>query len=197
MTLELKAGTFDGLIFDCDGTLVDTAPAHLFALQEALKPMDLSMSEEWYMPRVGLTPAALLDAYEAEIVGGPVERERIYSRYGEVFQGSLGLLREFSVVADIARRWKGKVPVAVASNGHRENVEKTLGVTGLLPLFDFIVAAEDVERGKPEPDVFLEAARRMGVEAGRCVVFEDSDEGMEAARRAGMDARDVRGMVRR
>ena len=195
MTLELEPGTFDGLIFDCDGTLVNTAPAHLYALQQALEPLDLSMSEEWYMPRVGLTPAALLDAYEAEVAGGPVERERIYARYGEVFQGSLGLLREFSVVADIARRWKGRVPMAVASNGHRENVEKTLGVTGLLGLFDFIVAAEDVKRGKPEPDVFLEAARRMGVAAGRCVVFEDSDEGLEAARRAGMDARDVRGMV--
>jgi len=84
------------------------------------------------------------------------------------------------------------VPMAVASNGRRENVEASLTVTKLRPLFDFIVAAEDVERGKPAPDVFLEAARRMAVSPARCVVFEDSDEGLEAARRAGMRTIDIR-----
>jgi HAD superfamily hydrolase (TIGR01509 family) len=76
--------------------------------------------------------------------------------------------------------------MAVASNGRRRNVEATLRVgTKLLPLFDCIVAAEDVVHGKPEPDVFLEAARRMKVDPDRCVVFEDSNEGLEAAQRAG------------
>ena len=82
--------------------------------------------------------------------------------------------------------------MAVASNGTRLNVEMTLRSTGLLGLFDTVVVAADVKQGKPEPDVFLEAARRMGVKAERCVVFEDSDEGLEGARRAGMDGRDIR-----
>jgi HAD superfamily hydrolase (TIGR01509 family) len=102
------------------------------------------------------------------------------------------LIREVAVIAEIARAWHGRVPMAVASNGRRENVEATLAVTKLLPLFDFIVAAEDVERGKPEPDVFLEAARRMQVEPGQCVAFEDSNEGLDAARRAGMRTVDIR-----
>lgn len=77
--------------------------------------------------------------------------------------------------------------MAVASNGRRQNVEATLRVTNLLPLFDCVIASDDVLRGKPEPDVFLEAARRMKVEADRCVVFEDSSEGLEAAHRAGCE----------
>lgn len=190
MTTELVAGSFSGLIFDCDGTLVDTAPAHYGALQVALARRGLMMESGWYFERVGLTPAALLDAYE-EIVG-PVARKEILEDYTVAFHEGLSHLREVEVIAAIAREWKGRVPMAVASNGRRVNVEATLRATGLLGLFDYVVAAEDVERGKPAPDVFLESARRMGVAPERCVVFEDSDEGLEAARRAGMDGRDIR-----
>lgn len=192
MAIPLPEGSFSALVFDCDGTLVDTAPAHLRALQLALEPLDLTMSPEWYYPRVGLAPDALMDEYEAQVAMRAVPRKDILERYDVVFQSTIPLIREVAVIAEIARAWHGRVPMAVASNGHRANVEATLAVTKLLPLFDFIVAAEDVERGKPEPDVFLEAARRMGVEPGRCVAFEDSNEGLEAARRAGMRTIDIR-----
>jgi beta-phosphoglucomutase-like phosphatase (HAD superfamily) len=191
MGISLVEGTFSGLIFDCDGTLVDTAPAHLRALQEGLSAHGLSMSGEWYYPRVGLTPDALMNEYEA-MLGRPTPRDDIYARYNVAFQAGLPLMQEITVVAEIARAWHGRVPMSVATNGHRENVEATLVATKLRPLFDFIVAAEDVERGKPAPDVFLEAARRMGVAAASCVVFEDSDEGLEGARRAGMRTIDIR-----
>lgn len=191
MAISLVEGTFSGLIFDCDGTLVDTAPAHLAALQEGLAPHGLTMAGEWYYPRVGLTPNALMDEYEA-LIGQSAPREDIYARYNVAFQAGLNLMPEITVIAEIAREWRGRVPMAVATNGHRENVQATLKATKLLPLFDFIVAAEDVERGKPAPDVFLEAARRMGVATERCVVFEDSDEGLEGARTAGMRGIDIR-----
>ncbi|MEO8737163.1 MAG: HAD family phosphatase [Edaphobacter sp.] len=191
MGISLVEGTFDGLIFDCDGTLVDTAPAHLAALQEGLDAHGLTMAKEWYYPRGGLTPDALMDDYEA-LLGFSVPREDIFARYTVAFHAGLHRLQEVAVIAEIARKWHGRVPMAVASNGRRENVEASLSATKLRPLFDFIVSAEDVERGKPAPDVFLEAARRMGVAAARCVVFEDSDEGLEGARRAEMRAIDIR-----
>ncbi len=190
MTTELVTGGFSGLIFDCDGTLVDTAPAHYYALQVALELQGLVMDSGWYFERVGLTPGALLDAFEEMV--GPVARTRILDDYTVAFQLGLSRLREVEVIAAIAREWKGRVPMAVASNGRRVNVEATLEATGLLELFDYVIAAEDVEHGKPAPDVFLEAARRMGVPPERCIVFEDSDEGLEAAQRAGMDGRDIR-----
>jgi beta-phosphoglucomutase-like phosphatase (HAD superfamily) len=192
MAISLLEGTFSALIFDCDGTLVDTAPAHLRALQQALEPLDLTMSPEWYYPRGGLTPDALLDEYEAQLTLSALPRKGIFERYNAAFSSSLPLIQEITMIAMIARAWHGRVPMAVASNGRRTNVEATLRVTKLLPLFDCIVAAEDVKHGKPAPDVFLEASRRMHVEAGRCIVFEDSNEGLEAARKAGMRTVDNR-----
>jgi len=191
MGISLQEGTFAGLIFDCDGTLVDTAPAHLAALQQGLAAHGLTMAKDWYYPRGGLTPDALMDDYEA-LLGETVPREDIFTRYTVAFQAGLEQMKEVTVIAEIARRWHGRVPMAVASNGRKENVEASLGATKLRPLFDLIVADEDVERGKPAPDVFLEAARRMGVAAADCVVFEDSDEGLERARRAGMRTVDIR-----
>jgi beta-phosphoglucomutase-like phosphatase (HAD superfamily) len=190
MTLALDATRVAGLIFDCDGTLVDTAPAHYYALVNGLKQQDLTMDSAWYFERVGLTPTALFDAFEDVV--GRFDRKRLIDGYTVAFQAELSRLEEVEVIAAIAREWKGRVPMAVASNGTRLNVQTTLRETGLLELFDTVVVAEDVAAGKPAPDVFLEAARRMGVVAEQCVVFEDSDEGLEAALRAGMDGRDIR-----
>ncbi|MEO6910960.1 MAG: HAD family phosphatase [Edaphobacter sp.] len=191
MGISLVEGTFSGLIFDCDGTLVDTAPAHLAALQEGLEAHGLTMEKEWYDARDGLTSEELMDEYEA-LLGRPTPRDDIFARYTVAFQEGLHLIREVTVIAEIAREWHGRVPMAVASNGCRENIEATLGAAKLLPLFDLIVSVEDVARGKPAPDVFLEAARRMGVAAADCVVFEDSNTGLAGARKAGMRVIDIR-----
>lgn len=182
---------YAGLIFDCDGTLVNTAPVHFFAVNEALKTVGLQMAPDWYFARVGLTPTALFNEFEVE-VGVKVDAAEISRRYAPFFTDNLDKVEEIAVVAAVARANHGKVPMAVASNGQLKNVEATLRITGLLGLFDTIVAAEQVAHGKPEPDVFLEAARRIGVVPEDCIVFEDSDEGLEAARKAGMRSRDIR-----
>ncbi|WP_263375111.1 HAD family hydrolase [Granulicella aggregans] len=182
---------YAGLIFDCDGTLVDTAPVHFYAVNEALRSLGLEMSAEWYFARTGVTPAALFAEFE-ELTGVKIDTEDLSRRYTPIFIGNLDRAEEIAVVADIARANHGKVPMAVGSNGHLENVKATLGATGLLPLFDHIVSADEVEHGKPAPDVYLEAARRIGVAPAECIVFEDTDEGLEAAHRAGMRSRDIR-----
>jgi HAD superfamily hydrolase (TIGR01509 family) len=82
--------------------------------------------------------------------------------------------------------------MAVASGSTRAMVERTLRQLGVLDWFECLVAAEDTERHKPEPDVFLEAARRLRVDPQRCCVYEDTDTGVEAAHRAGMDCVDIR-----
>ena len=86
MTISLTEGSFDALIFDCDGTLVDTAPAHLRALQVALEPLDLTMTAEWYYPRGGLTPDDLFDEYEVMMGRPGLPRKEIMKRYGVAFQ---------------------------------------------------------------------------------------------------------------
>lgn len=192
MAFPLEKGTFDALIFDCDGTLVDSAEAHLYSLQKALAPLGLEMTPEWYHPRHGLGPEDLLDAYEADFKVESFAREAFYDRVNAAYLSSIHLIKEIKVVADVAREWFGRVPMAVASNGVRKNVESTLIATRLRPFFYTLVTADDVEHGKPAPDVYLEAARRLRVKPERAIVFEDSDEGLEAARRAGMRAYDIR-----
>ena len=99
-------------------------------------------------------------------------------------------------VIRIASAYRGKLPIAVASGGYRDTITRTLDQLGVRDWFDATVTAEDTARHKPEPDVFLEAAHRLGASATGCVVFEDTDIGLEAARRAGMRGVDVRGWVK-
>jgi beta-phosphoglucomutase-like phosphatase (HAD superfamily) len=192
MAISLIEGTFAALIFDCDGTLVDSAPAHLRSLRQALKPLGLTVPAEWYQPRHGLGPDPLIDEYEAAFNPPPIDRAALFARNNLAYQAAIPMIEEITLVADIARAWHGRVPMAVASNGVLENVEATLINAGLRSLFDYIVTADDVKHGKPAPDVYLEAARRMKVYPAKCIVFEDSDEGLEAAHRAGARAIDIR-----
>jgi HAD superfamily hydrolase (TIGR01509 family) len=99
-------------------------------------------------------------------------------------------------VIAIVRGYHGRLPLAVASGGYRDTITRTLDQLGIRGWFDAIVTAEDTRLHKPEPDVFLEAARRLNVAAPGCVVFEDTDIGLEAARRAGMVEIDVRNWLK-
>jgi HAD superfamily hydrolase (TIGR01509 family) len=99
-------------------------------------------------------------------------------------------------VVEIARRKRVEAAVAVATGSPRAIAEQTLVQLGIRDWFAVLVGAEDTARHKPEPDVFLEAARRLGVEPQACEVYEDTDLGLEAARRAGMVGIDVRGITR-
>ena len=85
MAFPLEKGTFDALIFDCDGTLVDSAEAHLYSIQQALAPLGLTMTPEWYHPRHGLGPEDLLDAYEADFKVESLAREAFYDRVNEAY----------------------------------------------------------------------------------------------------------------
>jgi HAD superfamily hydrolase (TIGR01509 family) len=141
----------------------------------------------------GLTPASPVENYESEFGRRiPYSLLELMQLYSWAFQANLSQLQEVRSIADVARRLKFDVPMAVASNGERDNVIASLRATGLLELFDVVVTAEDVKRGKPAPDLFLEAAHRLCASPRRCLVFEDSDEGLMAAKAARMKSVDVR-----
>jgi beta-phosphoglucomutase-like phosphatase (HAD superfamily) len=104
----------------------------------------------------------------------------------------IGRIEPVEVVADVARRWRGRVPMAIASGSLREVVCQTIAQLGMSDWFDPVLGAEDSVLSKPAPDIFLLAARKMGVAPARCLVYEDSDKGLLAARAAGMHGVDVR-----
>jgi beta-phosphoglucomutase-like phosphatase (HAD superfamily) len=179
------------LIFDCDGTLADTMPAHYRAWLEVLRPYGIPFPEERFYA-LGGVPTPTIARLLAGDAGVTLDVAALVRAKEDAFLGQLVAITPIDKVVEIARAGRGVQPMAVASGGRRPVVERTLGQIGILDWFSVVVTAEDTARHKPEPDVFLEAARRLGVAAAGCTVYEDTDLGLEAARRAGMRPVDVR-----
>ena len=184
----------DALIFDCDGTLIETAPLYARAWASGFALSGREMSADWYEARAGLSEYVLMDDFEA-LHDVTLDRDCTVTQMRETFLRELASLREIAVVAEIARRNHGERRMAVAIGGPAAIVKPSLKATGLANLFDTVVTFDDVGRAKPDPALFLEAARRLGVPPKRCLVFEDSRQGIEAAKRAGMHVVDVAELV--
>jgi beta-phosphoglucomutase family hydrolase len=185
-----------GLIFDCDGTLADTMPAHYRAWTSMLDRYGIPFTETRFYELGGVPTAQIILILSSES-GVPVtDLDRMVREKESAFLESLDAVRPLEVVVAIAAAYRGRLPMAVASGGYRETITRTLDRLGIGDWFDAMVVAEDTKRHKPEPDVFLEAARRLGVPPESCVVFEDTDIGLEAARRGGMKSVDVREWLR-
>jgi beta-phosphoglucomutase family hydrolase len=185
------AGTA-GLIFDCDGTLADTMPVHYLAWTAMLGRYGIPFTEKRFYELGGVPTAQIIGILSRESGLAVSDIDRMVYEKESLFLENLHVVRPLEQVVAVASRHRGKLPIAVASGGYRETVTRTLDLLGIRDWFDAMVTAEDTTRHKPEPDVFLEAARRLGVPAENCVVFEDTDIGLEAARRAGMLGVDVR-----
>ncbi len=183
--LELPAGEFDAFIFDCDGTLADTMPTHFKAWQIALGKAAGDFPEAMFYELGGVPTSRVVEILnERHGYQLPVE-ETVAHKEGLFLEMSSQVAAIEPVVA-FAREYHGHKPLAVASGGHRRIVMNTLRALGIAQLFDAIVCSEDYLRGKPHPDPFLEAARRLGAVPEKCLVFEDTQTGLQAATAAGM-----------
>lgn len=181
-----------GLIFDCDGTLADTMPAHHRAWVAMLQPHGIPFPEDRFYAMGGMPTAQIIRvlAQDAGVVVHDVEA--MVHQKERLFLQMLDAVQPIVPVVAIANAYRGQLPMAVASGGYRDVVGRTLDRLQLRSWFQAMVTAEDTQRHKPEPDVFLEAARRLAVPPAACAVFEDTELGLEAARRAGMLGLDVR-----
>ncbi len=181
-----------GLIFDCDGTLVDTMLLHYQAWQEYVVGKDMDFPYELFIDLAGAPSDKIIEILNKKF-GYSLDLQETAEAKEQLFlEKYLGQAQAIEPVVAIAKSQKGKLPMAVGTGGIPAVVDSALKAIDMDGFFDAIVTAHDVENGKPAPDTFLEAARRMNVEPEFCVVFEDSDMGLEAARRAGMIAIDVR-----
>jgi beta-phosphoglucomutase family hydrolase len=178
------------LIFDCDGTLTDSMPVHYRAWREVMDSVDVEFTETRFYELAGVPGPKVMNAIADHLE--PQVQTQLLDRREELFFEMLSEVTPITPVIDIARRHRGDLQMAVASGSIRASVSRQLEVIGIADWFETVVTAEDTERHKPEPDVFLEAARRMGADPSLCRVYEDSDLGIEAAHRAGMEVVDVR-----
>lgn len=179
------------LLFDCDGTLVDTMPLHWQAWIETMREFGIQISLDFIAAYRGATVHDIVKAV-SQATGRTIDPKAFVPRKQGRFRELLPGVREIALVADLVRAHHGRLPMAIVSGGCRRNVVASLEATNLAQYFPVVLTSDDPFPGKPAPDLFLEAARRLGVAPAHCQVFEDGDLGLDAARAAGMLATDVR-----
>jgi len=179
--------SFAGYIFDCDGTLADSMPLHheswVFGLRECGAPFDFSW--ELFTSRGGMPLEQTVLELNRQF-GCTLDAERIAALQRVHFEARIKDLQPIREVTDFAHEISQLSPVSVASGNLRLQVIRSLQAIGVGDIFDIIVTPEQVQHGKPHPDMFLLAAELMGVAPKDCLVLEDSPLGIEAAKRAGM-----------
>lgn len=184
----------EALIFDCDGTLTDSMRAHYSAWKAALDLQGMHLPEQEFY-RHGGTPSSKVIPMLAKAAGCEIDFDRAILDKEDLFLQRIESVKSIPIVVEIAANCLGKLPMAVASGGTRNLVHRQLKQISIFEWFDTIVTCEDTHRHKPDPDVFLEAARRLGVAPKACRVYEDGDAGIQAAGRAGMECVDVRRLI--
>ena len=185
--MNLSAEGFEAVIFDCDGTLVHSMPAHFEAWCEALALHGAGgIFKEDVFYAMGGRPTKDIVVEINDEYGLKLDPERVAFAKREAFLRKLGSLELIDEVAEFAESLRGKIPMAIATGGTRHVIEKTLQAVGVSDLFDEVVTADDVPIGKPAPDIFLRAAKLLGISPLKCLVLEDAPAGVMAAQLAGM-----------
>lgn len=183
-----------GIIFDCDGTLADTMPLHWRAWQVIASRHRFRFPQERFYALGGVPSRDIVKTLSTE-QGVPLDWLAVAREKEAEYLPLIAQVEPINTVVGVARDYYGRIPLAVASGGTLRVITQVLEHLDILALFDAIVTSEDVTRQKPAPDIFLEAARRIGVPPHLCRAYEDTDLGMTAIRAAGMEAVDVRELL--
>jgi len=185
MRLNIPTRDFRAYLFDCDGTIVDSMPLHYIAWKRALGEWNCHFEEELFYSWGGRPVKEIISALN-EMQGLEMPVEVVAKRKENLYFELEDQLKAIPEVIEHIEAKHGHIPMAVVSGSRRNSVMHSLSTLGLVEKFDVLVCAEDYARGKPAPDCFLTAAERLGVEPKDCLVFEDTDMGIEAATAAGM-----------
>ena len=191
MQLVIPPGDFAGYIFDLDGTLIDSMPVHYRAWEAALRRAGLADKlDEDHFYSLGGVPSRRVAELFGERYGLALDPELVTRDKELAYLDLLADVELIAPVVEFARRVAATRPVAIATGGMPDIALPALDAAGLRELFPVVITPLDVApgRGKPEPDMFLLAAERMGVAAAQCLVFEDAEPGLRAAKAAGMQA---------
>jgi beta-phosphoglucomutase family hydrolase len=185
MKLKLPAGKFAAYLFDCDGTIADSMPLHYIAWKQALGKWNCEFDEQLFYAWGGMPTSEIIatlnkrDGLEMVVETVCTEKENLYYK----------LLPQLKAVAEVVEHIEAqhrRIPFAVVSGGTRESVVASLTAVNLLDRFDVLVCAGEYKKGKPDPEPFLLAAEKLGVNPKDCLVFEDTEMGIQAATAAGM-----------
>ncbi len=183
--LKLPKGPFKAYLFDCDGTIADSMPLHYVAWKRILGEWGCDFGEQTFYSWGGMPVTEIIAALNVrDGLAMPVEEVQL--RKEALYFEILPELKAVPEVLEHIELSHGHIPFAVVSGSTRESVTKSLETLGILDKFDTLVCAGEYERSKPDPQPFLIAAERLGVAPEDCLVFEDTEMGIQAATAAGM-----------
>lgn len=185
MKLQIPDGDFRAYLFDCDGTIADSMPLHYVAWKTALAEWKCEFSEDLFYAWGGY-PVAKIISLLNEDRGLQMPVDEVEHRKEQLYYERLPELQAVPEVLEHIELQYGSIPFAVVSGSTRDSVTASLRTLGLLEKFETLVCAGDYKKGKPHPEAFLMAAERLRVRTEGCLVFEDTDAGIEAATAAGM-----------
>jgi HAD superfamily hydrolase (TIGR01509 family) len=185
MKLKLPPGSFQAYLFDCDGTIADSMPLHYIAWKKALSERNCAFDEKLFYAWGGRPIAEIIATLnEDQKLSMPVET--VAQRKEQLY---IELLPQLTVVTEVLEHIEaqhGRIPFAVVSGSTRESVVASLTTLNLLDRFDTLVCAGDYKKSKPDPECFLLAAANLHIAPEGCLVFEDTEMGIQAATAAGM-----------
>jgi HAD superfamily hydrolase (TIGR01509 family) len=185
MKLKVPPGSFKAYLFDCDGTIADSMPLHYLSWKQTLQEWNCEFSEELFYAWGGMPIAEIISGLN-ERHGLSMPVEAVWRRKENLFLELSPQLKPVPEVVEHIEAAHGRIPFAVVSGSTRESVTASLVSLNLLDRFDILVCAGDYKNSKPDPEAFLLAASRLGVTPETCLVFEDTEMGIQAARAAGM-----------
>jgi HAD superfamily hydrolase (TIGR01509 family) len=185
LRLELPAGDFKAYLFDCDGTIADSMPLHYVAWNEVLSARGCEFHEKLFYAWGGM-PIREIIATLNEQQGLSMPVDEVCVQKEGMYLANLPKLGAVPHVMEHIERSHGKLPFAVVSGSTRESVVGSLTTLGILDKFETLVCAGDYVNSKPHPEPYLMAAARLGIAPEHCLVFEDTDMGIESATAAGM-----------
>jgi HAD superfamily hydrolase (TIGR01509 family) len=185
MKLKLPPGPFKAYLFDCDGTIADSMPLHYIAWNKALSEWNCKFSEDLFYAWGGM-PVTEIIAGLNKMYGLKMPVQDVSKRKEEFYFEILPQLKAVPEVLEHIEASYGHIPFAVVSGSTRDSVTASLQALKLSDRFETLVCAGDYQKSKPDPEAFLLAASRLGVAPETCLVFEDTDMGIQAATAAGM-----------
>jgi beta-phosphoglucomutase family hydrolase len=183
--LTLPAGSFAAYLFDCDGTIADSMPLHYVAWKQALGEWGCTFDEKFFYGLGGMPTAEIIAMLNSQ-QGLKMPVEAVATRKENIYFELLPQLKPVPEVVEHIAAQHGRIPFAVVSGSTRESVTASFDSLQLLDKFDVLVCAGDYRKSKPDPEAFLLAAAKVGVAPASCLVFEDTDMGIQAATAAGM-----------
>ena len=183
---EIKAGGYHAVIFDCDGTLVESEELHFQSFQSALQAQGHDIRRDWYFARTGLDRLTTLRAYDAD-AAGPLDIDLAARHSIDFFMANSAAVLPIAETVQLVRLLEGEFQMAVGTNAEAEIARASLHAAGILQCFAHVSSVSLGLAPKPAPDIFQDATKQLGFPPSETLVIEDSDQGVEAAIIAGLD----------